>query len=39
MTFNRLRKAKRLIPTILLRDPTWFHTHPMRKRIPNPYGD
>ena len=37
MNLQRLRKAKRLEPPFLLRDPERFHIHPSRKRVPNPY--
>lgn len=30
--FNRLRKRKRLQPVMYLRNPMWFHSHPMRLR-------
>lgn len=34
---NRIRKAKRLVPTILIREIGQIHVHPMTKREPNPY--
>lgn len=38
MTIIRIVKAKRMTPAILLRDPKWYHTHPMHTRNPNPYA-